>query len=577
MIDGVRRKDMELQRTESSASAPQARQGAAVGLFESAWRHRFALLVVVLLAAAGAYLVSSKQSPTYEASTTLIFSDGTAQPFDESALPTQDHGRYLATQADRIQSTKVTAAAAQALKDGTTASDVAAVVSAMPGLTSDTLMLTATASDGARAARLADATATGYLAVLRDEARASALAGAGRMQRQYDEVQSAFARLERQQPRTARTSSTMVVLQEQLREIAIELNRLQIASREYQPAVQVIRAAPVPAVPISPVPKRDAGLAALIALLLGSAAAWAFEVRSRRRSDSGRYARALGADCLGRVPALAEEPSLDAGGHPALAGQWQRVVSAVDASMREVSGRCLLITTPSAPGQASRCAARLALAAAADGRSVVLVDADYPARELSKLAGAAHAPGLTELAERHAGLQTPDKGGEGGAPAVALLAPGRPVANAAAFYRTASFRATLAAIGQRADLVVVVGPPVLASAETGVLADAVDAVLLVVAESTSEDDILAARSALAWGSGQLLGCVVLGEMPRRFQFWRRPLHAAPNVQGPTDGMGLSDLVRPLPVVTHNGTVNRHNGIPASALRISSTAPWRDEP
>jgi Mrp family chromosome partitioning ATPase len=332
--------------------------------------------------------------------------------------------------------------------------------------------------------------------------------------------------------------------------------------------VQVLR--PAKTSQVSPLPLRDAGLGGFIALLLAAAAAWGFDARWERRSDPDRFAGPLGAGCLGRVPA----PAADGSAYLRLPDQWQRVVSGVDASMREVNGRCLLVAASAVTGQASRCAASLALAAAADGRSVVVVDADYASRELSHLVGAETAAGLTELTERPSGLQTPTAGVQRSEPMVALLTPGRPVSNAAAFYRTGPFRTTLAAIGQRADLVVVVGPPVLATADTSVLADAVDAVLLVVAESATEGETRAVGTALAWSSGQLIGYVV--EHPAQQQApWWRPGRTA-RTHPPTGLAALADLVKPLRVADEDTRANSHNGIPASALRLTSLPPRDDK-
>src|SRR5262249_33019932 len=138
-----------------------------VGLFESVWRHWLAVVSVVAVAAVGGYLLSVRQPPVYQASTTLLFSDATGSPVDQTALPGQDHRRYLATQAAVISSGPVTTAAAGQMHDGTSAQDIVGALTAVPGETADTLTITASARTGPRAVRLADAAAAGYLGVLR--------------------------------------------------------------------------------------------------------------------------------------------------------------------------------------------------------------------------------------------------------------------------------------------------------------------------------------------------------------------------------------------------------------------------
>jgi Mrp family chromosome partitioning ATPase len=514
-------------------SVPVRTEGRIVGLFESLWRHRVALLLVVAVAAVGGYLVAARQPAVYKATTGLLFADTTSVPYDQSALlPQQEHSRYLATQADVATSRDVAAAAANVLGDGTPAADVQAALSAQAGDTSDTLWITATAGGAARAARLADAGASGYLTVLRDQARKGAAAAATRVQSHADDLQRQLDALSAK-PATAANAAATTALQEQLKGLLVQLDQLRAAATDYEPAVRVVYAAGIPGRPVSPVPARDAGLAALLAMLVGAAVAWAFEARAQRRSDVGRFSRVLGTGCLGQVPA--GDRSVDG---VAPGERWQRVVSAVDASLRDVAGRCLLVTSPRAIGQESHVAASLASAVAEDGRSVVLVDADHGTRELSTIAGSGTAPGLTELVtggevRRGEGLT------DGAGPTVALLAVGRRVANPAAFYRTASFRNTLAAVGERADLVLVLGPPVLEGAAAGVLADAVDAVVLVIPDSVSDADLLETRATLSWSSAGLLGYVVVAHAGRR----TRTVGAAAS---------LPDLVEPLRVVSGNG-------------------------
>jgi Mrp family chromosome partitioning ATPase len=529
--------------------------GAVVGLFESVWRHRFVLVSVVVAAALFGYLLAARQPAVYQASTTLLFADATGSPVNQSALPGQDHDRYLATQATVVTSDPVATAAAGLLRDGTSAQDVAGAVTAVPGTTADTLTITASAPGATRAARLADAAARGYLAVLRDQARAAAAATVIRLQTQYDDAQRQLAGLG-SQPRTPGAAALAAALQDQLRDIASQQNRLRAAATNFVPLVQVVHPATPPAAPTSPVPLRDAGLAVLVAVLVGAAAAWAFEARTQRRADVDRFTRLLGADCLGRIPAAAAVPAGDpATGEPVLPGQWHQVASALDVSLREPGSRRVLVTAPGTTGQPGRAVANLARAVAADGRAVIAVDADYRYRELSTVAGAPASPGLTELvAGADLGRAGPD-----GSP-VALLPAGQQVGDVAAFYRAPAFRAALDSLRQRADLVLVAGPPVLDGAEAGVLADVADAVVLVVPESASEGDLRATVAALSWSRAAVVGYVLV-----------RPARGWPARRRSAGDADPTVPLASLPVVPHGATSG--NGRLVSGDGARADAAW----
>jgi len=549
------------------------RREPTAGFFEAAWRHAVAIAIVVAVAAAGAYVLSSRRPATYEATTVLLFADPAGWPADQSSPLGQNPGRYLATQADLVTSEQVTAATAQELADGASAADVAESLTAVPGEFSDTLAITASAGSADRAARMANAAAAAYLTVVRQQGRADATAAVRALQQQYDEVRRLVDQIERRPPQGFSPTDPASALRDRLSEISVEQSRLRTVANTYEPAVRVAHSADPPAGPVSPVPLRDAGLAALIALLVGGAAAWAFEVSVRRRADPDRLTRLLGAQCLGFVPGSRVEAGDGAAGAdddpgrdpaltppartPVLDPQWQDVVSAMDASLRGIDGRCVLVTSPVATGQEGRTAALLAVSAAADGRSVIVVDADQAHRELSGLAGADTCPGLTELVEQD-GRVRPVGDVRPGKSTVDVIAVGRSVPNPAAFYRSERFRVTLDSLRRHANLVIVAGPPVPDGPDACVLADSADAVLLVVPEDVADDDLRAAKARLSWSQGRLLGYLILKADRRRVSLWRRSPGGRDGRGAATEASSLGAFLKPVTVV-FRGVVAHPNG------------------
>jgi hypothetical protein len=203
------------------------------------------------------------------------------------------------------------------------------------------------------------------------------------------------------------------------------------------------------------------------------------------------------------------------------------------------------------------------------------VDADHATRELSTLAGAATLPGLTELAEGASDVVR-NGGGQRSGWMVSLLPVGRRVVNPAAFYRTVSFRAALASVGRIADLVLVVAPPVLGQADASILADAADAVLLVLTESVTDEELRQAKTSLSWSRGALLGYVLIEQPESRFASRRTP----PAVEvddgastPPQDSTwSLSAFLEPLRVVPRTG--NPINGRGAAPPVHRGRAPVR---
>lgn len=140
----------------------------------------------------------------------------------------------------------------------------------------------------------------------------------------------------------------------------------------------------------------------------------------------------------------------------------------------------LVSVTSSVPGEGkSTLAMNLAIAAARDGRKVLLVDADLRLptqhKRFPELRGA---PGLVELLTRaqaagDAVQHTPIDG-------LDVLAAGAPPPNPGTLAESLRMRQTLLELGRSYDLVIVDTPPVLAVNDPINLARAVDGVILVV-------------------------------------------------------------------------------------------------
>ena len=182
----------------------------------------------------------------------------------------------------------------------------------------------------------------------------------------------------------------------------------------------------------------------------------------------------------------------------------------MDASLREIGGRCLLVTSPTAMtgrdparrrGSRSR---RRPTAVRWWSSTPTTPGANCPYWPVPP-----RSPGLTELVEKNGSLGRGDDGGPAAQGGATCCAAGKAVPNPAAFYRSGPLPRHAGRLRRCADLVLVVGPPVLEGADASVLADSVDAVLLVVPETATDDELREAAARLSWSMAGLLGYFVV--------------------------------------------------------------------
>jgi polysaccharide biosynthesis transport protein len=187
-----------------------------------------------------------------------------------------------------------------------------------------------------------------------------------------------------------------------------------------------------------------------------------------------------------------------------------------------------LVVTSAAPGDGKTLtAANLATSFAHDGLSVLLVDCDVRRPQLHKLFRAPRSPGLLDLLApgKEAGAEVRSLSladvGEGGSDPVghvvrttpfrglSLLTCGTLPTNASNLLSGVRMRSLLKVLTERYDLVVLDTPPVLATADAGILGSLADGVLLVVrAGQTDKAAAQRATSQLAGSGARVMGVVL---------------------------------------------------------------------
>ena len=133
------------------------------------------------------------------------------------------------------------------------------------------------------------------------------------------------------------------------------------------------------------------------------------------------------------------------------------------------SGPRTLTVTCAAREDKDAVAANLAVALAQSGRTAVLVCADLRWGRAHRLFGLEETSGLSGLLDRRTNLDKELLATS--VPGLQVLPAGPPPLDTGAMLQRPAFRTLLGALRDRADFVVIAAPPVLASADAGLLAD----------------------------------------------------------------------------------------------------------
>jgi capsular exopolysaccharide synthesis family protein len=485
-------------------------------------RRSGAVIVAVTVVAGLLGLLAWAVDPIrYQAEARLLIADPLSLPAGE-AMPVPDFERHVHRQADFAVSPDVIAAAAEDL--AVDRRSLREQVSARAVPQAGIVVVQATAETREQAIAAADAVATAMVALATDRTRSEAeLAIAGleeahqRMRAQLAELAEAAeddpedAALQAEREALARRLAT---LQSRVDTLILDVDQDTVVVERLEAAGPVTR-------PVRTVPWWTPLVAALAGLF--AASVWGY---GRGRHVAAADRREQPGEVLG-VPLLGEIPDFAAAGiegpdptrtapHSAPSEAYQFIVQALEYVLDEVPVGTVLVTSPGAAAGKSVTALNLAIAAAQDGRRVMLVDADERVRGLTRMQPVNAEPGLTNLADPAvpfdgcvASLRVSDR------LTLPLVPAGSRLADPAGFFRSPAFSTAMARIKRHADLVIVDSPPFMAVADTSAIARHCDGILLVVAQGTSLRLLEDVQERLELVATRVLGYVFNRSRPRR--------------------------------------------------------------
>ena len=315
--------------------------------------------------------------------------------------------------------------------------------------------------------------------------------------------------------------------------LAEKMTAARISEQAQVRGIHVIDLAEQPKQPSSKRPLKVLLLGLFGGLGLGVAAAVLQEYASRVIETEQEVVAASGLPVFGSIPIarpLSEAPANSQTTpmifvathepHSLQADSCRAIRTAIDCHSLGLDRpiKTLLVTSPTAHDGKSTVLLNLALAFVESGRRVLVIDADLRRSSLHRAIGVPNEHGLTDMLQKGAAWP---KGFRGVATGFDFLPAGMKVRNPAALLSSGAMAALLEQARERADLVLIDSPPVLAVSDCLPLSAKVDGVLLVTRFGmTQRRSLIRAKEVLQKVGAHDAGVVVNGLSPRETRrYW----------------------------------------------------------
>jgi len=459
--------------------------------FRILWRRKWVLLICLTVIPLAVYVYSDRLAKTYQTSTILQVQStavdaGLPVSGDFSASSSVTNTAKIAA---LIQTNGVADAAARIIKEPP--GSLRGTIVARDNEDTSFITITATASSGERAARIANAFAEAVQLT--------------RTKQGVARVDSAIANTEKE---LAKLPLSEDVQREQLSQNLQNLRSLRAAQDQNS---QIIQAAAVPGSPVSPQPKRNAMLALVLALLIGAAAVFLTERLDRRLHDARDLERLTGTPLLAQVPATAFP---GAAPDPQLPIVFQTLRDSLTYFNVDQRLSSLLVISPTKGDGKTSVATNLAVAFARAGKQVVLVDADLRSPQVAPRMGAENAPGLSEVLSANCDIADALQEIEPFGSYLRVLPGGSIPPNPSEMLGSARMSSVLADLTEISDLILIDTPPVLVVSDAFPLFDQVAGIVGVARlEQTQREGIERAIEVARSAGGRVLGMVGTGGRP----------------------------------------------------------------
>ncbi len=502
------------------------------------WHWAWLLVLVTVLAAGAAYLISQRLTPVYEASTTLLINEAQSnQTTDYTAILTSE--RLARTYAAMMTKKPVLEAVMAELGLTMDLKDLEEAVSVQPVRDTQLIDVTAEDPDPQRAANIANAIYRIFQSqnqALQASRFATSKESLGaqleEVNAQINRAEASLAALpEGEQVERDRLETSLAQYRQTYAGLLTSYEEVRVAEAQATSNVVQVEPARPPAEPVRPRVAVNTLLAGMVGFMLAVAGIFLVEAMDNTLRTPDDVTRLLGLPVLG---VIADHPVED--GHLVALDTPRSPVAEAFRSLRTNLQFAsvdrplvkLLVTSPG-PGEGkSTVAANLAAVLAQSGRRVTLLDADMRRPRVHRLYGLPNRKGLSGL---FVGSRILLDGALQTTPTENLTAitTGELPPNPSELLGSEKMNEIIAKVMEISDVLVIDSPPVMLVTDSAVLSQRVDGVLLVLRQG--ETNLEFARQsveALRRVGANLLGVVLNGVPVRssRYGYYRYQGYAA---------------------------------------------------
>ncbi len=472
-----------------------------------------------LVGGATGYLVVRELPPVYEASVTLLVSQGSVTGGASDSLNVDQLAR---TYVEAVRTRSVLSQAAEQVGVSLPYRTLQQRVNARLVRDTQLLRISAEDTDPAQAARLADAVAQVFVA-RNQEAQASRYASSREslaklvdsLQRDIDD-RTRQVELLKAQPASPARDAEVARLQNELTQLQSAYGAsvrsyedVRVAEARGANTLTVIEGAAVPEEAVRPNRVQTVALALLAGLAIAGGFAAAAEYLDDGLRDRRRVAAATGVATLGTIPRGDARDSLAARRR---LESYRLLLSNLLVATSDGQFRTLMVTSPGVGEGKSTTAANLALVLAEAGRRVVLVDGDLHRPTQMRLFELPNRSGFSTLLlnprEPALAVLRPTK-----VPNLQVITAGPSPADPSALFASRRLEERIAELVELGDVVIFDTPPLRAQPEGALLSARVDAALLVLDATHSRGREAARAVEILHESGATIVGAVLNRVP----------------------------------------------------------------
>jgi Mrp family chromosome partitioning ATPase len=452
---------------------------------------------------------------------------------NERGVPFVEIDRYLSTQANRMTSPDVLAAASELLEGRFAPGQIRQLVEAQSSTSILEVTVLARYEDPTQAADVVNAVMQAYQNIAAAQLQAQVEASVAQLAELEVNLQERLRALsEDEDSDDPLVQSQLDSLSDELTDLQTRAGQIRADAAVFGTGVERVDPAVAPDLPVSETPRRMAAVFGMLGFIAAIIVAFWRSERTQVVNDSDDVSGVLDAPLLGMMSpnrprtATAAAPVVTAS-DSAAAREHQFIASKLALLGRESEPRIVLVTSPGeAPGK-SVAALNLALSTALGHGTVILADVDAAGR-LTDLLGASGKYGVADLIARSA---DGDVAIDEFVVAVDELPPvdgfrfipaGTPAGEGSGTTAIAQMGKLLARLLQEADFIVLDGPPMLAAPAAARLAADADSIVLVVPRDTKVEDLRRTTELIDLAKTAPAGYIFdRSRAPGRWRKWQR--------------------------------------------------------